>query len=155
VTVLLLAGAGLSAARFLVIQKQLQARPDTVSPARQAALEAYGLEHPESLILYGPNLLRDTRLFPDVSRGVPANLMIWGDWYCRTPSWYGQLARFGVDGAFFSAACFLGDNVRLAVDSDMPPEPFLAYLAEGAGPYTFSVADRRGDIRFFQFIAEE
>jgi len=152
---LLLAGAGLSAARFLDIRRQLHAKPDTVSPARQAALEAYGLEHPDCLILYGPNLLRDTRLFPDVSQGIPANLMIWGDWYCRTPSWYGQLARFGVDGPSFAAAGFLRDNIRLAVAADAPPQAFLTYLEEGAGSYTCRLADQRGDIRFFEFIAGE
>jgi len=152
---LLLAGVGLAGARFLTIRKQLQARPDTISPTRQAALEAYGLEHPDRLILYGPNLLRDTRLFPDVSQGIPANLMIWGDWYCRTPSWYGQLARFGVDGASFTAACFPRNNLLLAVAADEPPGAFLTYLEEGAGAYAYRLADQRGDIRFFAFWAEE
>ena len=72
----------------------LTRRPDIVSPTREADLEAYALENPDRLIVRTPDLLRDTRLFPDVSAGVPDNTMIWGDWLCRTPGWNAQLERY-------------------------------------------------------------
>jgi len=75
---LLLLCAGFGLQSFLHTSRLLHARPDRVSPTRQAALEAYGLVNPDRLILYSPDLLRDTRLFPDVSAGIPANLVIWG-----------------------------------------------------------------------------
>lgn len=142
---------GLAAGNFAVTWRQLKARPDQVSPMRQAQLEAYGLAHPDKLFLYTPNLLRDTRLFPDTSRGVPHNLMIWGDWYCRTPSWYGQLARFGIDGPSFSARDFLRDQVVFVSASQELPPALLPYLREHREDVKAVLIDVAGDLHFFQF----
>ena len=54
----------------------LTRRPDIVSLTREMDLEAYALENPDRLIVRTPDLLRDTRLFPDVAAGVPDNTMI-------------------------------------------------------------------------------
>lgn len=132
--------------------KQLKARPDMVSPTRQAALEAYGLAHPDQLVLYSPNLLRDTRLFPDVSAGIPTNLMLWGDWYCRTPSWNAQLASHGIDPASFSAKDFLRSNLVFVSAEADPPAHLLSYLTEGVGASVQPVRiAQSGDLSFFQF----
>ena len=65
----------------------LREKPDWTSQQREAELEAFALKNPDKLIVRTPNLLRDTRLFPDVSSGLPVNTAIWGDWYCRMPGW--------------------------------------------------------------------
>lgn len=111
----------------------LTRRADTVSPAREANLEAFALENPEYLILRTPNLLRDTRLLPDVSAGTPSNVMIWGDWLCRTPGWNAQLSRFGFDPAHFSATDFLSKALLFVTEEDAPPDALLQSLARAPG----------------------
>lgn len=130
----------------------LTRRPDIVSPTREADLEAYALENPDRLIVRTPDLLRDTRLFPDVSAGIPTNTMIWGDWLCRTPGWNAQLARFGFDPEGFTAADFLNDAILFVTADEEPPQALLAYISYGAGrPVTAQLVDARGDLRFFAF----
>lgn len=146
---------GLSAGNLYSTTRLLRAKPDTVSPTRQATLESFGLAHGDQLILYSPNLLRDTRLFPDVSAGIPTNLMIWGDWYCRTPSWLYQLSTFGIDGTAFTPQDFLRENLLFATADDEPPAALLAYLTESLGPIAYQQYDESGDLRFFQFIPKE
>jgi len=130
----------------------LTRRPDIVSPTREADLEAYALEHPDRLIVRTPDLLRDTRLFPDVSAGIPNNTLIWGDWLCRTPGWNAQLARFGFDPEGFVAADFLSEAILFATADDEPPQALVDYISHGAGrPVTAQLVAARGDLRFFAF----
>ncbi len=153
--VLCLLSVALCAGSGFITYRQLQSSPDKVSPTRQAALESFGLAHPEQLILYDSNLLRDTRLFPDVSQGIPINLMIWGDWYCRTPSCLFQLAQFGIDGAAFSPQDFLRDNVLFASASEDLPPALLPYLSEIGGNVTPRLYAQEGGLRFYQFTLKE
>ena len=142
----------LSGLHALQTKDLLDDRPDVISATREADLEAYALEHPDQLILRTPDLLRDTRLLPDVSEGMPVNLMIWGDWYCRTPSWYNQLAAFGIDGRTFTAADWLRPNLLFATNEAQPPQALLTYLTEGCGrAITAAQVGSRGELRFFQF----
>lgn len=130
----------------------LTRRPDIVSPTREADLEAYALEHPDRLIVRTPDLLRDTRLFPDVSAGIPDNTLIWGDWLCRTPGWNAQLARFGFDPESFTAADFLSEALLFVTADDEPPQALVDYISHGAGrPVTAQLVAARGDLRFFAF----
>ena len=130
----------------------LTRRPDIVSPTREADLEAYALEHPDRLIVRTPDLLRDTRLFPDVSAGIPDNTLIWGDWLCRTPGWNAQLARFGFDPEGFVAADFLSEAILFVTADDEPPQALVDYISHGAGrPVTAHLVAARGDLRFFAF----
>lgn len=129
----------------------LNDRPDVVSATRETDLEAFALSEPTKLILRTPDLLRDTRLMPDVSGGLPANIMIWGDWYCRTPSWYRQLEVFGFDGYRFTAADFLRDNLLFVTAEAEPPTALLRYLEEGCGAVEFSLYGQQGDLYFFRF----
>ena len=130
----------------------LTRRPDIVSPTREADLEAYALEHPDRLIVRTPDLLRDTRLFPDVSAGIPDNTLIWGDWLCRTPGWNAQLARFGFDPEGFAAADFLSEAILFVTADDEPPQALMDYISHGAGrPVTAQLVAARGDLRFFAF----
>lgn len=130
----------------------LSDRPDQVSATREADLEAYALAHPDKLILRTPNLLRDTRLLPDVSGGIPTNIMIWGDWNCRTPSWYAQLDNLGFDGRHFTAADFLNEKLLFVTEKDQPPAELLAYIGESVNrTVTAELIDTKGDLRFFAF----
>lgn len=130
----------------------LTRRPDIVSPTREADLEAYALENPDRLIVRTPDLLRDTRLFPDVSAGVPDNTMIWGDWLCRTPGWNAQLERYGFDPDGFTATDFLSEALLFATADDEPPQALMDYISHGAGrPVTAQLVATRGDLRFFAF----
>lgn len=130
----------------------LTRRPDIVSPTREADLEAYALENPDRLIVRTPDLLRDTRLFPDVSAGVPDNTMIWGDWLCRTPGWNAQLERFGFDPDGFTATDFLSEALLFATADDEPPQALMDYISHGAGrPVSAQLVATRGDLRFFAF----
>ena len=130
----------------------LTRRPDIVSPTREADLETYALENPDRLIVRTPDLLRDTRLFPDVSAGVPDNTMIWGDWLCRTPSWNAQLVRFGFDPESFTATDFLSEAILFVTADDEPPRALMDYISHGAGrPVTAQLVATRGDLRFFAF----
>lgn len=130
----------------------LRAKPDVVSATRESDLETYALQNPDKLILRTPDLLRDTRLLPDVSAGIPGNIMIWGDWYCRTPSWYHQLEVYGFDGRHFTAVDFLKDDLLFATEADAPPEALLTYISEGAGRAVTAVRQgSAGEINFFSF----
>lgn len=130
----------------------LTRRPDIVSLTREMDLEAYALENPDRLIVRTPDLLRDTRLFPDVAAGVPDNTMIWGDWLCRTPGWNAQLARFGFDPESFTAADFLSEALLFVTADDEPPQALMDYISHGAGrPVTAQLVATRGDLRFFAF----
>lgn len=130
----------------------LTRRPDIVSLTREMDLEAYALENPDRLIVRTPDLLRDTRLFPDVAAGVPDNTMIWGDWLCRTPGWNAQLARFGFDPESFTAADFLSEALLFVTADDEPPQALMDYISHGAGrPVTAQLVAARGDLRFFAF----
>lgn len=130
----------------------LTRRPDIVSPTREADLETYALENPDRLIVRTPDLLRDTRLFPDVSAGVPDNTMIWGDWLCRTPGWNAQLVRFGFDPESFTATDFLSEAILFVTADDEPPQALMDYISHGAGrPVTAQLVATRGDLRFFAF----
>lgn len=133
-------------------KKVLSDRPDTVSATREADLEAHALANPDTLFLRTPNLLRDTRLFPDVSAGIPANILIWGDWNCRTPSWYRQLEKLGFDGRHFTASSFLKEELRFVTADETPPQALLVYLSEQLGrEITPVLTDERGELRFFAF----
>ena len=130
----------------------LTRRPDIVSLTREMDLEAYALENPDRLIVRTPDLLRDTRLFPDVSAGVPDNTMIWGDWLCRTPGWNAQLVRFGFDPESFTATDFLSEAILFVTADDEPPRALMDYISHGAGrPVTAQLVATRGDLRFFAF----
>lgn len=146
---LVLIPAGL---HLLQTHHTLTRRADAVSPAREADLEAYALENPDRLMIRTPDLLRDTRLFPDVSAGIPGNTMIWGDWACRTSGWNAQLARFGLDPGHFTAADFCDEAILFVTADDAPPEALLRYISHGAGRAVTAVLEgTRGELNFFAF----
>lgn len=128
--------------------------PDTVSMQREADLERYALLHPDMLILRSPNLLRDTRLAPAVDGGIPANIALWGDWSCRTPSWYAQLAALGFDGHAFVARDWLSPRLLLATADPGDMADLLPYLRAALGSSLTPVpAGSEGTLTMYRFVA--
>lgn len=147
----LVAAAALGSLR--ITGEALASAPDVKSPQREADLEAYALQNPNLLIVRTPNLLRDTRLFPDVSNGTPGNIILWGDWQCRTPNWNRQLALFGFDADQFSAEDWLKENIIFAALSQDDTADLCAYIREAAGePVEAVESGAYGKLRFYRFI---
>lgn len=126
----LLLGTGLQARRT---RYEVTRAPDNVSLQREAALEQFALQNPDLLITRSPDLLRDTRLLPDVSAGVPGNLTLWGDWACHTPGWYAQLARYGLDGHALCAQDWIGSSLVLASADPAETDALCAWLSHALG----------------------
>lgn len=110
--------------------------PETAGEGEISAdLDQYALENPEYLVIYDQTLFRDRRLFPDVSQGIPRNVMFWGCWPLRSPENLRQMAAFGIDGMAFTPKDFLRENVCLASGvMDPPAERVLEYLRGALGP---------------------
>lgn len=150
----LLAAAWLYNARLT--RQTLTLAEDTVSPRREADLESYALQNPELLVVRTPNLLRDTRLFPDGSNGIPGNTIFWGDWLCRTPNWNRQLGLFGFDAEHFTAQDWLKDNIVFAALSPADTEDLRAYIAEATGKQIAAEETGAcGTLRFYRFSIVE
>ena len=125
---------------------------ESVTATISADLDAFALENPDVLIIYDSSLIWDSRLFPDISEGIPTNVMFWGGWPARSPSWHQQLAAFGIDGAAFTARDFLGENIVVASAVYEPMPSLLEYISEGcSGDIEWDFYGEYGYIYFFQF----
>lgn len=146
---ILLASAGLNVKQtYHDITRAL----DSVSQQREADLETYALANPTVLVVRSPNLLRDTRLLPDVNAGIPANIVIWGDWNCRLPGWYAQLAKLGFDGHAFAAKDWLRDTLVFAAAASGDMQALQAYLTEALGAPVEAVPyGSQGTLSFYRF----
>lgn len=121
-----------------------------------ADLFEFAQENPDMLIIYDLSLFADTRMFPDLSGGVPQNLLCWGTWTARSPAMYAQLAAFGIDGEHFTASDFLRENVCLASGVlDPPPLSLLSYLQAELGEVDFDYYTSWGGVHIFTFYAME
>lgn len=129
---------------------------DNTSLQREQEIETYALQNPGLLIVRSPALLRDTRLFPDVSAGIPDNIILWGDWGCRTPSWNAQLARFGFDADAFTAADWLQDTIVFAAAQETDTDDLRAYLTDALKqPVTAEAAGGYGTLTFYRFTVTQ
>ena len=115
-------------------------------------LDAFALDNPDMLIIYDLSMIGDLRMFPDTSQGIPGNLMFWGGYPARSPSWLYQLEQYGVDGNAMTAQDFLRENVLVASSDGQPWESLVGHVqqeAEGEADWDFY--DEYGYIGFFQF----
>lgn len=130
----------------------LREKPDWVSQQREAEFEAFALQHPDKLVVRTPNLLRDTRLFPDVSADRPENTAIWGDWYCRMPGWHRQLRQFGLDDNAFTLADWTNEVLVFAATEEAPPTVLTDAISEDLGREVIcELYGEEGTLRFYQF----
>ena len=143
--------AGLSMERTT---RLLSARPEAEAEARAsipADLDEYALENPDMLIICDLSLTGDQRLFPDTSQGIPPNVMFWGGWPARSPSWYRQLEAYGLDRSALTSQLFLRDNVLVAGADGQPWESLMAYVQEGAqGEVDWDFYDEYGYVYLYQ-----
>jgi hypothetical protein len=127
-------------------------RQDTTSQQREAELETYALQNPDLLVVRDTALLRDTRLFPSVSAGLPTNIALWGDWGCRTPSWNRQLALLGLDADHLTATDWVSDRIIFAAADPSGTADLLAYLTDALGsPVEAVPCGESGTLRFYRF----
>ncbi len=116
-----------------------------------ADLDAYALENPDVLFVYDLSLVRDQRLFPDASAGIPGNTMFWGGYPSRSPSWMHQLSVYGFDGASFSGKDFLRDNILVAGTDGEPSGSLVTYVGEDAdADVDWDFYDEYGYLYFYQ-----
>ena len=96
--------------------------------------DSQGLRHPDLLLIYNNDMVNDMRLFPDLSEGMPINVMFWGGWERGSPEYQSRLAAFGLDGERFIAADWLRPFMRHVTVSPEPYEPLLRYLRQEVDP---------------------
>lgn len=151
----ILALGGLSMKHTL---QTLTVKPNPEEEARAstpADLQEYALENTDKLIILDLSLFWGKELFPDTSQGIPANVMFWGGYPARSPSWMYQLAQYGIDGAAFTARDFLQENVLVAGTDGEPWESLVAYVDEASeGTVDWDFYDEYGYIGFFQLYEE-
>ncbi len=115
-------------------------------------LDTYALENPDKLFIYDLSLVSDHRLFPDTSQGIPDNVLFWGGYPARSPSWYRTLAKFGITE--LNASIFLRDDVLLASTDAEPWQCFMGYIRETAGEtLDWSFYDIYGYLYFMQLTS--
>ncbi|MEG1195604.1 MAG: hypothetical protein RSE58_08490 [Clostridia bacterium] len=121
-----------------------------------ADLDEYALANPDVLFIFDGSLAIDTRLFPDVSAGIPHNVTFWGGWPMRSADSIEQFAKFGIDLLNFPADTFLREDVCLASGVlDPPPTLIMNYIAENiSADVDYSIYDEYGNIHFFQFYVQ-
>ena len=118
-----------------------------------AALDEYALWNPDMLFIHDLTLAVDTRLFPDVSEGIPHNVVCWGGWNLRSPATVEQFAAFGIDLLNFDPSDLLRYDVCIASGVvDPPPTLVIDYLREKVDPSCdYMIYSEMGGVYFFQF----
>lgn len=118
-----------------------------------AALDEYALWNPDMLFIHDLTLAVDTRLFPDVSEGIPHNVVCWGGWNLRSPATVEQFAAFGIDLLHFDPSDLLRYDVCIASGVvDPPPTLVIDYLREKVDPACdYMIYSEMGGVYFFQF----
>ncbi len=98
------------------------------SSVNMADLDAYALENPDILFIHDLSQLGDTRLFPHTPADLAGNVLFWGGYTVRTPSWYRTLEKYGLSE--LNGSIFLRENVLLASTDPEPWPSLMAYIAE-------------------------
>lgn len=121
-----------------------------------AQMDALVLTQPEHLFFFQINCGNDLRLFPDVSGGVPQNLVSLGTWERGGESYCRQLAAFGLESEALTAANFLKEDVRIISTEPEADASFLSYLNDYAGvPVTGELVESAGDLYVYRYRAAE
>lgn len=132
--------------------EETQGRIDSIP----ADADAFALENPDVLIIFDITMVLDSRLFPDTSLGIPGNLMFWGGWQAKSPSWRYQLQQYGLDPDNLTARDLLGENIVFATAVGNPHSALFAYMGESTQTeldWDYYAMD--GYMTYFQFVAYE
>lgn len=117
------------------------------------ARDAYALSEPDMLFIYDDTMLNDARMFPDVSEGIPTNVVFWGGWGFRSESSYQQFAAFDIDLDDLDADMWLRDDICLAsLVVDPPPELILNYLRQQYPEIDYMLYGEDCGVYYFQFF---
>ena len=113
-------------------------------------------ENEDVLIIYDTSLVSDNRLFPDLSEGIPANLMFWGGYPAHSPGWLYQLEQFDIDGSAMTAQDFMRENVVVASSDGAPWISLTAHLQENSeGSVEWDFYADYGFVGLFQYTEYE
>ena len=117
------------------------------------SLDAYALSEPEVLFIYDDTLISDARMFPDVSEGIPTNVVFWGGWGFRSESSYQQFAAFDIELDNLDAEMWLREDVCYAsAVLDPPAKLLLEYLRRELDPEVdYGLYGEDGGVYYYQF----
>ena len=106
------------------------------------------------LFIHDLTLAVDTRLFPDVSEGIPHNVVCWGGWNLRSPATVEQFAAFGIDLLNFDPASSCAMMYASPLASWTPPPALVIdYLREKVDPACdYMIYSEMGGVYFFSSI---
>lgn len=118
------------------------------------ALDAYALSEPDMLFIYDDSLISDARMFPDVSEGIPTNVMFWGGWNYRSQGCIQQLAAFDIDLDDLDAEMWLRDDICYAsAVLDPPAKLLMEYLRRELYPeIDYVLYGEDSGVYYFQFF---
>ena len=119
-------------------------------------VDEFAIDFPDMLLILDDTLISDLRLFPDVSYGLPTNVMFWGGWNAHSDTYNAQLEAFGIDLDTIDGSIFLRDNVYLTRGViDPPPSTLIGYISECTGQKIDYFIDLEwGGAYFFRLYAE-
>lgn len=117
------------------------------------ALDAYALSEPDMLFIYDDSLISDARMFPDVSEGIPTNVMFWGGWNFRSQGCIQQLTAFDIDPDNLDAEMWLREDICYAsAVLDPPAQLLLEYLRQELYPEVdYGLYGEDGGVYYYQF----
>lgn len=124
------------------------------APSAIESLEAYALQHPDTLFIYDSTVTAsDNRPFPVYPNGVPSNITYWGGWGMRSPESIAQFARYGMDLMQLNPADLLEKNVRFASAWSEPPALLLSWLRQKVDPAVqLALVAKHETIFIFQYV---
>lgn len=97
-------------------------------------MDQQALAKPDVLYLYSTELVNDMRMFPDMSAGLPQNLMFWGGWQRGSPEYIARTAPFGIDSDHFTPEDWINPSIRYITLKLEPDETLFQYLRETVSP---------------------
>lgn len=117
------------------------------------SLDAYALSEPDVLFIYDDTLISDARMFPDVSEGIPTNVVFWGGWGFRSETSYQQFAAFDIDLDDLDAELWLRDDICYAsAVLDPPAKLLMEYLRRELYPeIDYVLYGEDGGVYYYQF----
>jgi len=99
-----------------------------------ASMDEIAHANPDVLFIYSNELVNDMRMFPDLSKGLPHNLMFWGGWNRGSPEYRSRVGAFGLDSDHFTPQDWLRENLRfLTLNPVQPNELLVAHLRAELG----------------------
>lgn len=121
-----------------------------------AAMDQIARDNPDLLFIYSNELVNDMRMFPELSQGLPHNLMFWGGWQRGSPEYVSKLEAFGLDSDHFTPQDWLRPELRYLTLSEEPHPALVEHLRETLGENLRWTQTRMDEALYaYQFYLEE